>query len=118
MIQNFKALIKFIQDVAQDERIPSRDKKLILACVALIISPIDFIPDWIPIIGWLDDFILLALILDYFFEVLDAEILLSHFPWNMKRFVKIRRWSRLISFVTPRFLRNRLWKYESSPYKN
>ena len=118
MVKGFKELIKFIQDVAKDERIPSRDKKIVLACVALIVSPIDLIPDWIPIIGIIDDMVLLALILDYFFEVLDSEILLSHFPWSMKRFVFIRRCARVITLITPRFLRHRIWRYESSPYKN
>ena len=85
MIKIFKELVQFIQAVAQDKRIPARDKKVILICAALILSPIDLIPDWIPIIGWIDDIVLLALILDYLFEILDTEILLSHFPWDMKK---------------------------------
>ncbi|MES2855032.1 MAG: hypothetical protein V4692_04165 [Bdellovibrionota bacterium] len=43
----FKQLIQFIRNVANDERIPPRDKKILLGLVALIVSPIDFIPDWI-----------------------------------------------------------------------
>ena len=48
----------FIQNVAKDDRIPSADKKIILIILALIISPIDLIPDFIPILGYLDDLIL------------------------------------------------------------
>ncbi len=66
----FNKLKTFITDVANDERIPSRDKKILLMMVALVLSPFDLIPDWIPIIGLLDDLIIISFILDYFFTVL------------------------------------------------
>lgn len=110
-------LVKFVKDVAQDERIPARDKKMILAFLALIISPVDIIPDWIPIIGVMDDLVLMAIVLDYFFEVLDQEIILAHYPWGMKSYVRLRKASRLITYLTPRPIKNLIWKFESSPYK-
>lgn len=112
-----KKVLNFLRNVVQDERIPSRDKKVLLALVALILSPIDLIPDWIPILGLLDDFVILAIVLDYFFEVLDSEILLSHYPWGMKSFSALRHSSRLITRVAPRSLKNLIWQYEGSPYK-
>ncbi len=113
-----KKLANFIREVANDERIPSKDKKIILVLLALIVSPIDFIPDWIPIIGILDDFILIAIILDYFFDVLDDEILLSHYPWGMKSFLRIKRFAKIISRFSPAFIKNRIWDFEGSPYKH
>jgi uncharacterized membrane protein YkvA (DUF1232 family) len=110
-------LTEFIKAVAQDERIPARDKKVLLGLVALVISPIDLIPDWIPIIGLLDDVIYLALILDYLFNVLDQEILLSHYPWGMKSFANLRRVARTIAALTPTFIKNRIWKYQPSVYR-
>jgi uncharacterized membrane protein YkvA (DUF1232 family) len=116
-MQNFfKDLKEFIVNTAKDERIPERDKKIILAMVALILSPVDLIPDWIPMIGLLDDFILIALILDYFFEVLDQAILLSHYPWGMKSFARIRRLASITSFLVPSFIKNNLWKYTKDPF--
>lgn len=115
-MQFFKNLVEFIKKVAQDERIPSRDKKVILALLALIISPIDIIPDWIPIFGVMDDIVMLALVMDYFCEVLDQEILLSHWPWNMKWFIRVRSMARLFSSLTPRRVKKYLWKFEGSPY--
>lgn len=114
----FKQLIKFIKDVAEDERIPARDKRVLLALVALLVSPIDLIPDWIPVIGLMDDTVMLAIILDYFFNVLDQDILLSHYPWGMKSFVSVRRAARMISFLTPVAIKNKIWKYEASPYRS
>ncbi|MCB0365986.1 MAG: DUF1232 domain-containing protein [Bdellovibrionaceae bacterium] len=112
-----KKLLTFLRNVVQDERIPARDKKVLLALIALIVSPVDIIPDWIPILGLVDDFVLVAIVLDYFFEVLDSEVLLSHYPWGMKSFTALRQSSRLITRLTPRSLKNLIWKYESSPYK-
>ncbi len=111
-----KSLIEFLNNVARDERIPERDKKVLLALIALIISPIDFIPDWIPIFGQLDDLIILSIILDYFFSVLDSRILLSHWPWDMKRFARVRSVARTLQFFVPKFLKRKLWKYVGDPY--
>lgn len=117
MVTFFKDLIEFVKKVAHDPRIPDRDKKVILALLALIISPIDFIPDWIPLIGWIDDMVMLALVLDYFCDVLDQDILLSHWPWDMKRYIQIRRAARLFTAITPPFIKRWLWKFEGSPYQ-
>lgn len=113
----FKKLIEFVKAVANDERIPPRDKKVLLAFVALILSPIDIIPDWIPILGVLDDLVILGLILDYLFNVLDDDILLSHYPWGMKSYANVRRMARTISMLTPTPLKNKIWKFEASPYR-
>lgn len=117
-LKNFgKDLVNFVKEVADDERIPSRDKKVLLALIALIISPFDIIPDWIPIIGLLDDVIMLAIVLDYFFEVLDQEIILSHYPWGMKSYVWLKRASKMISVLTPDKIKNKIWAYKPDIYK-
>ncbi len=117
MIQFGKNILQFLKDVANDERIPPRDKKVLLALIALVISPFDIIPDWIPILGQLDDLVIIALILDYFFNKLDTDILLSHYPWGMKSFARMKRYARYVAMITPSALKNRIWMYEGSPYK-
>jgi uncharacterized membrane protein YkvA (DUF1232 family) len=47
--------------VARDPRTPWYAKVLVGAVVAYALSPIDLIPDFIPVIGYLDDLILLPL---------------------------------------------------------
>ena len=112
----FTDLKNFLKNVAADERIPARDKKIILAMVALILSPFDIIPDWIPLFGILDDIILLSIILDYFFTVLDSRILLSHYPWGMKSFARLRGVARTMQFFVPNFVKKRLWSFVGDPY--
>jgi uncharacterized membrane protein YkvA (DUF1232 family) len=111
-----KDLKNFLVNTANDPRIPARDKKILLAMIALLISPFDIIPDWIPIFGLLDDFIILSFILDYFFSVLDSNVLLSHFPWDMKAFARLRSIARGLQFLVPRFVKKKLWSYVGEPY--
>ena len=111
-----KDILQFLKDVANDERIPPRDKKVLLALIALLISPFDIIPDWIPFFGQLDDLVIIALILDYFFNKLDKDLLLSHYPWGMKSFVKLQRYARIVAMLTPGALKNKVWAYQGSPY--
>ena len=116
MRQFIKQVGKFLKDVSEDPRIPERDKTVLIAMVVLVISPFDIIPDWIPIFGLLDDLIILSIILDYFFSVLDSRILLSHFPWDMKAFTRLRAISRALQFFVPRFVKKKLWTYVGDPY--
>ena len=106
----------FLINVSKDQRIPERDKTVLLALIVLVISPIDLIPDWIPILGLLDDFVITCIILDYFFSVLDTEIILSHYPWGMKSFTRLRRFAQTFSLFVPNFFKRIIWKYAKLPY--
>lgn len=46
---------------ARDPRTPWYAKLVAMLVVAYALSPIDLIPDFIPVLGWLDDLILLPL---------------------------------------------------------
>lgn len=112
----FEKLVTFLKGVVSDERIPDRDKKVLSALLVLIVSPLDFIPDWIPFFGQLDDLMLIAIVLDYFFEVLDQEVLLSHWPWDMKAYTRLRKFARAFSWMAPKFIKKQVWKYIGRPY--
>jgi hypothetical protein len=112
----FTDLKDFIVKTSEDGRIPARDKKIVLALVALILSPVDFIPDWIPVFGLMDDVVLLSLVLDYFFTTLDQSIILSHFPWDMKAYARVKRLAKTTSMLVPGFIKNNLWQYTKDPF--
>lgn len=112
----FRELIAFLKAVAADSRIPERDKIILTALVALVLSPFDIIPDWIPIIGLLDDVIILSVVCDYMFNHLDQQLLLSHWPWGMKSYARVRRVARYIAIFTPSAIRHRIWSYKPPAY--
>jgi uncharacterized membrane protein YkvA (DUF1232 family) len=61
-----------------DRRVPLWTKLIPLAAAAYIVSPVDFIPDIIPVLGQLDDIGILLAGLRAFREVVPVELLEEH----------------------------------------
>lgn len=54
--------------LATDPRVPTSRKALLGLAAAYLISPVDLIPEWLPIVGALDDVAVLVLAVDVFLE--------------------------------------------------
>jgi uncharacterized membrane protein YkvA (DUF1232 family) len=63
-----------------DERVPRRRKALLIAVVVYLATPIDLIPDFIPVAGQLDDAIIVALVLRSVLRSAGPELLREHWP--------------------------------------
>jgi uncharacterized membrane protein YkvA (DUF1232 family) len=82
-----RALARFIPDclvllrrLVGDERVPKRRKMVLVALVAYLAMPIDLVPDFIPVVGQLDDVIIAALALRYALRSGGPELLREHWP--------------------------------------
>jgi uncharacterized membrane protein YkvA (DUF1232 family) len=51
-----------------DSKIPAQNKGALLAAIIYVVSPIDLIPDAIPVAGWVDDLVAITLALSAFFD--------------------------------------------------
>lgn len=54
-LKRIKASIAYFRYIARDPRTPRAPRYLLLAALAYLASPIDLIPDFIPVLGHLDD---------------------------------------------------------------
>ncbi len=106
-----RAFWEFLRAVARDARIPKRDKLLASLLLLLVVSPLDLIPDWLPVLGQLDDLAYLALLADFAANHLAREIWLSHWPFSLKAFALPLRFLQLLAIPAPRALRRKLWRY-------
>ena len=63
---------------ARDPRVPWYAKAVALAVAAYALSPIDLIPDFIPVIGYLDDLIIVPLGILLAVRLIPADVLAEH----------------------------------------
>ena len=63
---------------ARDPRVPWYVRALALALAAYAFSPIDLIPDFIPVLGYLDDVILLPLGILLVIRLIPPELMAEH----------------------------------------
>lgn len=116
MTQLLKQLQIFISDTYLDQRIPERDKKVLIAILVILVLRILFVPDWIPYFGILDILFLIGIVGDYLFGILDQNLLLSHYPWGMKSFARLKRFANFLAIFAPHFVTDHLWEYTKEPF--
>jgi len=64
--------------LAIDKRVKASQKILAGGIIAYVISPIDIIPDFIPVIGYVDDIVLVVFGLNIILNDLDKQVLLDN----------------------------------------
>ena len=73
--KNLKKEILVLYFAYQDPKLPLLPKLLIISTVAYALSPIDLIPDFIPILGYLDDLIILPVMISISIKLIPVEIM-------------------------------------------
>ena len=63
VVRRFSQEVEFYKRVIKNPRTPRVSKVLLGVAIAYAVSPIDLIPDFIPVIGYLDDLIILPLLI-------------------------------------------------------
>jgi uncharacterized membrane protein YkvA (DUF1232 family) len=71
-------LAKLLVRLARDPRVPARAKVFAAGAAVYAISPIDLVPDFIPLIGRTDDLVVVALALDYLVEEAGVAVVREH----------------------------------------
>jgi len=85
--EDARALASFIPDcvvlisrLMADDRVPRRRKLLLAALVAYLALPFDLLPVFIPVVGQLDDVLVVALVMRRFLRSGGDELVREHWP--------------------------------------
>lgn len=78
LLDRFKNEIQFYQAVLKDSRTPKVSKFFLGLAVAYALNPVDIIPDFIPILGYLDDLIIVPTLILIAVRMMPTEILREH----------------------------------------
>jgi uncharacterized membrane protein YkvA (DUF1232 family) len=85
-------LLKLFKGLVRDPRVPRRSKVLLIFGAAWVASPIDLIPEFIPVLGPLDDAVVAALILRHLLKTAGREVVTEHWrgdPATLERLLRL-----------------------------
>lgn len=86
-------LVVLFRGLLGDPRVPRSTKVWVWFAVAWVISPIDLIPEFIPVAGPLDDAIVAALVLRHVVRRTDRNVLVDHWhgdPSTLDAILRVR----------------------------
>jgi uncharacterized membrane protein YkvA (DUF1232 family) len=91
-------LVVLFKGLARDPRVSRGSKLLLLIGVVWFVSPIDLIPEFIPVAGPLDDAVVAVLILRHILRKAGREVVAEHWrgdPAVLERLLRLTRVGRL-----------------------
>lgn len=83
----------------KDPRVPLRVKIIILLVIAYLLSPIDLIPDFIPVLGYLDDFLLITVGIPLLLKMVPKKIMDEHRECAKTKFSEGMPKSRFVALI-------------------
>jgi uncharacterized membrane protein YkvA (DUF1232 family) len=78
LILKLPTYARVVWGIVRDPRTPVGLKALLVAALVYVVSPVDLVPDAIPILGQADDLTVLLLVLDLFIQNAPAEVRAEH----------------------------------------
>jgi uncharacterized membrane protein YkvA (DUF1232 family) len=102
--------LRLIGGLLADVRVPTTDKLLVAGAVGYVLLPMDFVPDFIPFVGEIDDVFLLVLALQRLIANAPRAVVLQHWMGDPEqlRSLDLERVLVAAAFFLPRRVRRRL----------
>lgn len=102
-------LVRLIGRLVTDPRLPRAAKLALAAAAVYLASPLDLIPDFIPLVGYLDDLLLAAVVLDGILNYVDRGLIVRHWPGRPQSLDQLARTARLLAQWVPARLKRRIF---------
>jgi len=78
LIRRLPTYMRLVWALLRDGRVPPQQKLILVGIGAYVVLPIDLIPDFVPVLGQLDDLAVVLLGLDLFIRSAPADIVEEH----------------------------------------
>ena len=108
LLRTLPNLVKLIGRLAVHPDVPAREKAILAATIAYVATPIDFVPDFVPFVGEVDDIFLIALALRRLISVAGEELVLKNWDGDPKLLSIIQQILEVTTFFLPKPLREKL----------
>ena len=72
--------LRLVRRLATDPTVPRSSRWLLWLTIAYLVSPIDLVPDFVPVVGFADDLIIASLVLRHLIRRAGPESVRTHWP--------------------------------------
>ena len=110
VIREIPNYLRLLAGLMTDRRVAGLDKLLVAGAIAYIVLPLDFVPDFIPFLGEVDDVFLLVTALQRLIENAGGRVIAQYWrgaPEALER-ASLQRVLMAAAFFLPRRMRRRL----------
>ncbi|MGH7333024.1 MAG: YkvA family protein [Candidatus Rokuibacteriota bacterium] len=95
--------------LAADPTLPRAAKIALGAAALYLASPFDLLPDVIPFLGYVDDVLLVAIVLDGVLNYVDRALVLRYWPGSPESLEKVARVARVLAIWVPTRVKARIF---------
>lgn len=109
-MKQLPAYLRLLGGLLTDRRVSAVDKLLVAGAMAYIALPVDFIPDFIPFIGEVDDVFILVMALQRLVANAGRNVLIAHWTGALEDLqdLNLKEALAAAAFFLPRGIRRRL----------
>lgn len=86
-------VVRLVRRLAADDALPRSVRWRLWLLLAYLLLPIDLVPDFLPVIGYADDAVLVALVLRSVVRTAGRDVLVRHWPGTPDGLAVVRRLS-------------------------
>lgn len=98
-------LAKLLFRLLKDKRVPRKRRLAMTVVAAYVASPLDLVPDFIPVLGTLDDLVVLAFAVDYLLQAAPPGVVEEHWDGSEDALELVRGLAGWSVEMLPRRLR-------------
>ena len=102
-------LARMMAGLIADPALPTAAKVTLAAVALYLASPLDIIPDFIPLLGYLDDVLLVAVVVDGLLSHVDRSLVLRYWPGGAGSIEATAAAARRLAAWVPRRIKARIF---------
>jgi uncharacterized membrane protein YkvA (DUF1232 family) len=102
-------LARMVFSLLRDPSVPLAAKIAMAAVAVYLASPVDLVPEFIPLLGYLDDVLLAAVVIDGLLNVLDRSVLLRYWPGSVESLEAAATLARRLAAWVPYRIKARIF---------
>lgn len=109
LLRSVPDLVRLVARLVADPSLPRSVKFALAAAVVYLLSPLDLLPDFVPIVGYLDDVAVAAVVVDGVLNHVDRGLVLRYWPGSPQSLEQVASVARLLAVWVPRRLKMRIF---------